>query len=89
MDFSLLTVFGNVLHVLATEWKKPTLILYSDQSLIPFIQVGDFVVGNRRTFFKQLIPHAKIAPRISGNHLIQYDNPRAVSHYIDHFLHDI
>lgn len=53
---------------------------------MPFIQSGDFVVGNRRSFFKQLIPHAKIAPRIAGGHVIQYDNPKAVSGYILHFL---
>ena len=87
-------VFGNFFFfyfslIIATEWKKPTLILYSDQSLVPFIQSGDFVVGNRQSFFKQLIPHAKITPRIAGGHVIQYDNPQAVSGYILHFLEGI
>lgn len=55
-------------------------------SVLPFLQTGDFVVGNRRHFYQKLIPHASIAPRIPGGHLIQYDNPRAVSFYIQDFL---
>ena len=65
-------------------WKKPTLILYSQASLLPFN--GDFVVGNRRIFFQKLLPHAIVAPRIPGGHLIYYDNPQAVANYITNFL---
>ena len=83
------TVFGNSPHIfrLAQEWQKPTLILYSDQALLPFLQLGDFVVGNRLDFFQRLIPNAEIAPRIRGGHVIQYDNPKAVSYHISRFLH--
>jgi len=71
---------------LAEKWKKPTLIMYSDTALFPFLQTGDFVVGNRRHFFQKLIPSAEVVPRIPGGHLIQYDNPTAVSHYISDFI---
>ena len=55
-------------------------------SVFPFLDRGDFVVGNRLEFFSQLIPHADTAPRIPGGHLIHYDNPKAVSYFITHFL---
>jgi pimeloyl-ACP methyl ester carboxylesterase len=73
---------------LATEWTKPTLVMYSDSSVVPFLQTGDFVVGNRQGFYKRLIPHAQVAPRIRGGHVIQYDNPGAVAHYMLQFLHE-
>ena len=78
--------FREARAFLAHHWNKPTLIMYSSPAVVPFIQTGDPVVGNRRDFFKRLIPHATVAPRIPGGHLIQYDNPQAVSHYIVQFL---
>ena len=70
---------------LKTQWKKPTLIMYSKSAFLPF-SFGDFVVGNRRGFFEKLLPHAFVTPRIPGGHLIYYDNPKAVSNYITNFL---
>ena len=77
--------FRSARIFLKTQWKKPTLILYSQSAVLPFT-LGDFVVGNRRGFFENLIPHARVAPRIPGGHLIYYDNPKTVSNYITNFL---
>ena len=77
--------FRSARIFLKTQWKKPTLILYSQSAVLPFTS-GDFVVGNRRGFFENLIPHARVAPRIPGGHLIYYDNPKTVSNYITNFL---
>ena len=85
------TEFRQARIFLGEKWKKPTLVIYSDAALVPFLQTGDFVVGNTRQFYQKLIPTADIAPRIPGGHLIQYDKPKAVSQYIVEFFrrHDL
>jgi len=67
--------------------KAPTLVVYSESSLIPWLEQGDFVVGNRQVFYEKLIPGARDVVRIpDGGHLIMYDQPSAVAHSILHFL---
>ena len=74
--------FRSTRHFLAHDWDQPTLIAYSHHTLLPWVGEGDFIVGNRRQFFQKLLPHAKVAKRIPGGHLIMYDNPRAVAKYV-------
>ena len=78
--------FRMTRRFLSTNWKKPTLILYSEQATIPALQRGDFIVGNRRLFYKILIPHARFPPPVKGGHVVMYDNPKAVGHHIKKFV---
>ncbi|XP_023334669.1 uncharacterized protein LOC111706126 [Eurytemora carolleeae] len=64
----------------------PTLVAYSQPSLLPFISQGDFVVGNRQVFYSSLMHSAKDVFRIKdGGHLIMYDQPAAVAQLILQF----
>ena len=47
------TEFRQARIFLGERWKKPTLVIYSDAALVPFLQTGDFVVGNRRQFYQR------------------------------------
>lgn len=79
--------FRETRRFLGTRWHKPTLIAYSEHTLLPWIfGDGDFIVGNRRQFFESLLPHARVARRIPGGHVIMYDNPAAVAHYVTELI---
>ncbi len=80
--------FRDIRRFFNREWKRPTLIGFSDQAVLPLGigGVGDFIIGNRRQFFQLLIPHAASTPNIPGGHLIMYDNPRAVAYYVLDFI---
>ena len=79
--------FRQTRYFLSTKWRKPTLVVYSEHAFIPLLQRGDFIVGNRRTFFKILIPEAKVVKRVRGGHVIMYDNPEDVGYHIKHFIY--
>lgn len=78
--------FSQIRYFLS-QWNKPTLILYSGTALVPWLQEGDFVVGNRAVFYSKLIPGAVPYRRIANaGHLLMYDQPMAVAHNILEFL---
>ncbi len=79
--------FRRTRHFLSTKWHKPTLVVYSEQSIIPLLQRGDFIVGNRRLFYNLLIPQARVADRVEGGHVVMYDNPRVVGNHIKNFIY--
>ena len=76
----------KMFYIIGPSWTKPTLILYSEQATLPVLQRGDFIVGNRRLFYKLLMPHAQVPARIKGGHVIMYDNPKAVAYHIKKFI---
>ena len=80
--------FRRTRYFLSTKWRKPTLVVYSEQSIIPLLQRGDFIVGNRRLFYDLLIPHARVADRVEGGHVVMYDNPRVVGSHIKNFIYN-
>ncbi|XP_071749803.1 haloalkane dehalogenase-like [Lepeophtheirus salmonis] len=81
--------FALARRVLKYGWKKPTQIIFSEKASVPFFQRGDFIVGNRKDFFTQLIPHAVVAvPPVPGGHVIMYDNPKGVLKHLIPFLDD-
>ena len=63
-----------------STWTRPTLILYSQSSLLPWIQSGDFVVGRRPDFYSRLIPGVVRVRRVGGQagHLVMWDAPYQV-----------
>ena len=71
-----------------STWQKPALIMYSDTSLLPWIDYGDFVVGTRLVFYKLLIPSVTRVLRIEGKagHLVMYDEPEIIAREIESFL---
>jgi len=78
--------FTKVRYFLST-WRKPALIMYTKTSLIPWLQEGDFVVGNRAIFYTKLIPGSVTYRRIANaGHLLMYDQPMAVAHNILYFM---
>ena len=79
--------FRQTRYFMSTKWRKPTLVVYSELAVIPLLQRGDFIVGNRRNFFKILIPEAKVVKRVRGGHVIMYDNPEDVGYHIKHFIY--
>ena len=60
-----------------SNWQQPVLIMYSDSSLLPWVEFGDFVVGRRAVFYQFLIPGVVRVRRIRGKvgHLVMYDDP--------------
>ena len=71
-----------------STWHRPTLVLYSDSSLLPWAQHGDFVVGRRMDFYTNLIPGVVRVRRLGGEvgHLVMWDDPHQVVQEIQHFL---
>jgi len=71
-----------------SSWKNPTLVLYSDTSLLPWLQFGDFVVGTRAVFYQVLIPGVVKTRRLSGEvgHLVMYDEPGEVVKEVLQFI---
>lgn len=68
--------------------RNKTLVVFSDRTFVPFVMgQGDFIVGNRKPFFKLLIKDAKVAPRIkNAGHIVMYDKPEVVAHYVNKFI---
>ena len=81
---------GNMRQIreFLSTWTRPTLILYSQSSLLPWIQSGDFVVGRRPDFYSRLIPGVVRVRRVGGQagHLVMWDAPYQVVEEIWHFL---
>ena len=81
---------GNMRQIreFLSTWTRPTLILYSHSSLLPWIQSGDFVVGRRPDFYSRLIPGVVRVRRVGGQagHLVMWDAPYQVVEEIWHFL---
>ena len=71
-----------------STWNKPTLILYSEPALFPWLQDGDFVVGRRNEFYSKMIPGVVRSRRIPGTvgHLIIWDSPYQVVTEVNQFL---
>ena len=71
-----------------SSWQKPVMILYSDSSLLPWLDFGDFVVGRRAEFYHLLIPGVVKVRRLGGEvgHLLMYDNPREVVKEVLEFM---
>ena len=71
-----------------STWTKPTLIMYSDVALVPWLQDGDFVVGRRADFYNLLIPGVVRYRRLRGEvgHLVMWDTPHQVIEEIKHFI---
>jgi len=64
----------------------PTLVVYSDYSLLPWLSQGDFVVGNRPIFYQLLIDDAEVYRVPDGGHNIMYDRPEIVAPLIIQFI---
>ena len=71
-----------------STWDRPTLILYSDSSLLPWAEFGDFVVGRRLEFYTRLIPGVVRVRRVGGEagHLLMWDSPNQVVQELQHFI---
>ena len=71
-----------------STWTRPTLILYSQPSLLPWLQDGDFVVGRRNEFYSSLIPGVVRSRRLSGEvgHLLMWDSPHQVIQELRQFI---
>ena len=71
-----------------STWTKPTLILYSEPALFPWLQYGDFVVGRRSDFYNKMIPGVARYKRLPGQvgHLVMWDAPYMVVDEIRNFL---
>ena len=71
-----------------STWTRPTLILYSQSALLPWLQDGDFVVGRRNEFYTKLIPGVVRSIRLSGQvgHLVMWDSPYQVVKELRQFL---
>ena len=71
-----------------STWQKPVLIMYSESSLLPWIEFGDFVVGRRAVFYQVLIPGVVRVRRLGGEvgHLVMYDDPGEVVREVIQFL---
>jgi len=73
-------------NFLAT-WTRPTLIMYSESALLPWVQTGDFVVGNRPLFYHSMIPGVQRLKRVpDSGHLVMWDQPAFVFKEIKSFL---
>jgi haloalkane dehalogenase len=71
-----------------STWQKPVLIMYSESSLLPWIEFGDFVVGRRSVFYQLLIPGVVRVRRLGGEvgHLVMYDDPGEVVREVLQFV---
>jgi len=81
--------FHHTRNFFANHWNSSnTLIIFSEKTVLPWIfGAGDFIVGNRRSFFRHLIPKAHVAPPIeNAGHIVMYDQPKRVGNLITDFL---
>lgn len=81
--------FKATRQFLGNHWNaSKTLIIFSDKTSLPWIfGDGDFIVGNRRSFFKHLMPNATEAPLITNaGHIVMYDQPQRVADLVNDFL---
>ena len=71
-----------------STWEKPTLLLYSESSVLPWVQDGDFVVGRRLEFYQRLVPGVVRTRRVEGEvgHLVMWDDPYTVVRELHHFV---
>jgi len=71
-----------------SSWQKPTMVMYSDSSILPWVEFGDFVVGTRAVFYELLIPGVIKVRRLSKEegHLVMYDNPGEVVREVLQFI---
>jgi len=70
-----------------STWRAPALVLYSQAALLPWLQAGDFVVGNRRPFYRLLVPGVVREAVVGGSgHLVMWDRPEVVVREIRAFL---
>ena len=78
----------NLIRDFLSTWTKPTLILYSEPALFPWLQYGDFVVGRRSDFYNKMIPGVARYKRLPGQvgHLVMWDAPYMVVDEIRNFL---
>lgn len=77
----------SAIRTFLATWNRPTLVLYSGSALLPFIQSGDFVVGNRPHFYDSLIPGVSRLRRVPGSgHLVMWDQPALVFKEIQTFI---
>ena len=62
-------------------------MLYSEAAALPWLQGGDFVVGNRRPFYRLLVPGVVREAVVGGaGHLVMWDRPEVVVREIQAFL---
>lgn len=67
--------------------EMPTLIAYSDASVLPWISQGDFVVGTRMKFYSDIMNAKHRTHRIKNSgHLVMYDQPDYTAHLIINFI---
>jgi len=71
-----------------SSWQKPVMVLYSDSSILPWLEFGDFVVGRRAEFYRLLIPGVVKVRRLGRQvgHLLMYDNPGEVVKEVLEFI---
>lgn len=70
-----------------SSWHRPVLVLYSGTSLLPWLTMGDFVVGNRAPFYRLLVPGVRREVRVEGaGHLVMWDKPGVVAREIEEFV---
>ena len=79
----------SLIRQFLSTWTKPTLILYSQSALLPWLKDGNFVVGRRNEFYTKLIPGVVRSVRLSGEvgHLLMWDSPYQVVKELRHFIH--
>ena len=70
------------------SWTRPSLVLYSQAALLPWLQDGDFVVGRRSEFYRRLVPGAVRVRAVGGQagHLVMWDSPYTVVTEIREFM---
>ena len=71
-----------------STWTRPTLVLFSQPALVPWLQDGDFVVGRKYEFYLSLVPGVVRARRLSGQvgHLVMWDSPYQVVKELRQFI---
>jgi len=76
----------EIRHFLARS-NIPSLVAYSDKAVLPWLQQGDFVVGNREIFYSFMTNSAGRVHRVAdGGHLIMYDQPQVIADLIINFI---
>ena len=72
-----------------STWTRPTLVLFSQPALLPWLEYGDFIVGRKYEFFLSLIPGVVRSRRLTGEvgHLVMWDSPSQVVSEIRQFVH--
>lgn len=83
--------FSETRFFLANQWNGTrTLIVYSEKTILPWcFGSGDFIVGNRKSFFEHLIPNATISPPVKkAGHIVMFDQAKRVASYVTKFITD-